>query len=114
MLTWRVNELSTSVIKSDSINLKKDKPMSVTSFLEKDIFMSYAHLDNETLTEDEKGWVSAFDNALQKRVSQLIGRKADIWRDRKLHGNDIFGNEIVDQFPKLKIFVSIVSPRYLK
>jgi hypothetical protein len=88
--------------------------MSVSSFLENDIFMSYAHLDNETLTEDEKGWVSAFDNALQKRVSQLIGRKADIWRDRKLHGNDIFGDEIVDQFPKLKVFVSIVSPRYLK
>ena len=88
--------------------------MSVISFLKKDIFMSYAHLDNETLTEDEKGWVSAFDSALQKRVAQLIGRKADIWRDRKLHGNDIFGDEIVDQFPKLKVFISIVSPRYLK
>ena len=88
--------------------------MNVISFLEKDIFMSYAHLDNETLTEDEKGWVSAFDSALQKRVAQLIGRKADIWRDHKLHGNDIFGEEIVDQFPKLKVFISIVSPRYLK
>ncbi len=88
--------------------------MSVTSLLEKDIFISYAHLDNAALTEDEKGWVSVFDNALKTRIAQLIGRKADIWRDEKLHGNDIFGDEIVDQFPKLKVFISIVSPRYLK
>ena len=101
-------------LENDSINHKKDKPMNVISLLEKDIFISYAHLDNAALTEDEKGWVSVFDNALKTRIAQLIGRKADIWRDEKLHGNDIFGDEIVDQFPKLKVFVSIVSPRYLK
>jgi hypothetical protein len=43
-----------------------------------------------------------------------LGRKADIWRDRKLQGDDIFGDEIVAQFPKLKVLISIVSPRYLE
>ncbi len=88
--------------------------MNSTQSLEKDIFISYAHLDNETLTDEEQGWVSAFDKALQKRLSQLLGHKADIWRDRKLQGIDIFGDEIVEQFPKLKVFISIVSPRYLE
>ena len=38
--------------------------MNATSVLERDIFISYAHLDNEALTQEEQGWVSAFDNAL--------------------------------------------------
>ena len=88
--------------------------MNITSHFERDIFISYAHFDNETLTEIEKGWVSAFDRALQKRLGQILGREANIWRDRKLQGCDIFGDEIVSQFPKLKVFVSIVTPRYLK
>lgn len=88
--------------------------MSKTAAFERDIFISYAHLDNEALTEEEKGWVSAFDNALQKRLGQLLGRKPDIWRDRKLQGNDIFGDEIVAQFLKLKVMISIISPRYLE
>ena len=74
--------------------------MSKEENYERDIFISYAHLDNEALTEEEKGWVSAFDTALQRRLGQLLGRKPDIWRDRKLQGNDIFGDEIVEQFPR--------------
>ena len=92
----------------------EDKVITVDSSFERDIFISYAHLDDEPLTEEEHGWVSAFDHALQKRLAQLLGRKADIWRDRKLQGDDIFGDEIIDQFPKLKILISIVSPRYLE
>ena len=88
--------------------------MSSSSPFERDIFISYAHVDNEVLIEGEHGWVSIFDTALQKRLAQLLGRKPDIWRDRKLQGNDIFGDEIVDQFPKLKILVSIISPRYME
>jgi len=26
-----------------------------------DIFISYAHLDDESLDEDQKGWISHFD-----------------------------------------------------
>jgi len=88
--------------------------MNSTPSSERDIFISYAHLDNEALTDEEQGWVSAFDSALRKRLAQLLGHKADIWRDRKLQGTNIFGDEIVDQFPKLKVFISIVSPRYLE
>lgn len=88
--------------------------MNDTLSLERDIFISYAHIDNKPLTEEQKGWVSAFDSALKNRLPVLLGRKADIWRDQKLKGDEIFADEIVDQFPKLKVMVSIVSPRYLE
>ena len=68
---------------------------------ETDVFISYAHIDNLPLKEGEKGWVAKFHRALEVRLSQLLGEKPRIWRDQKLQGNDFFGEEIVDQFPKL-------------
>lgn len=81
---------------------------------EKDIFISYAHIDDATLAEGSKGWIAEFHRSLEVRLSQLLGTNPVIWRDAKLQGNDFFGPEIVAQFPKLKVLVSIVSPRYVK
>ena len=45
---------------------------------ENDIFISYAHIDNETMTEEQKGWISAFHQALEVRLAQLLGiRRTD-------------------------------------
>ena len=51
-----------------------------------DIFISYAHIDNEALTEEDKGWISQFHKVLDTRVAQLTGEKPRIWRDLKLGG----------------------------
>ena len=63
-----------------------------------DIFISYAHIDNEALTEEDKGWISQFHKVLDTRVAQLTGEKPRIWRDLKLGGNDMFDRAIVHQF----------------
>ncbi|MCP5045808.1 MAG: hypothetical protein GY940_01450 [bacterium] len=81
---------------------------------EKDIFISYAHIDNLSLKSGEHGWIENFHRALEVRLSQLMGEKPAIWRDQKLQGNDFFGDEIVEQFPKTAVMISILSPRYLK
>ncbi|MDQ1354583.1 MAG: hypothetical protein QG657_4892 [Acidobacteriota bacterium] len=81
---------------------------------EVDVFISYAHIDNVPLKEGEQGWIANFHKALEVRLSQLLGEKARIWRDQKLQGNDFFGDEIVEQFPKTAVMISILSPRYLK
>ena len=65
---------------------------------EKDIFISYAHLDDEVLTEGDKGWISEFHKALEVRLGQLLGAKPVIWRDSRLQGNDFFTPEIMAQF----------------
>jgi TIR domain len=81
---------------------------------DKDIFISYAHIDDESLIADKKGWISEFHRALEIRLGQLLGYKPVIWRDPALQGNHIFDKEIVDQFSKVAIMISIFTPRYVK
>ena len=81
---------------------------------DQDAFISYAHIDNEPLTPGQKGWVSQFHATLQAMLSQRLGEKARIWRDEKLDGNDVFADEIVEQFAKTALLVSIFSPRYVR
>ncbi len=81
---------------------------------ENDLFISYAHIDNEPLTEGQKGWISQFHRDLENRLGQLYGQSPRIWRDEKLQGNDLFAEEIVSQFPKVALLVSVLSPRYVK
>src|SRR4051812_38332091 len=81
---------------------------------ERDIFISYAHIDDESLIADKKGWVTEFHRALEIRLGQLMGYKPVIWRDPALQGSHIFDKEIVDQFSKVAIMISILTPRYIK
>jgi len=81
---------------------------------EKHLFISYAHIDNIPLTEQQQGWVTKLHASLSAMLSMRLGRKAEIWRDVKLAGNDIFADEIVDQFPKTALLLSVVTPRYVE
>ncbi|HPH92696.1 MAG TPA: TIR domain-containing protein [Ferruginibacter sp.] len=80
---------------------------------EKDVFISYAHLDDKPLDEGAKGWISDFHRLLETRLEQTIGYEINIWRDEKLSGNEVFAPEIESQLPLLKIMVSVITPRYL-
>jgi hypothetical protein len=80
---------------------------------EKHLFISYAHLDNEPLQPEHPGWITRLHESLKTVLGMRLGKKAEIWRDEKLTGNDIFGQEILDQFPKTALLLSVVSPRYL-
>lgn len=79
----------------------------------KDLFISYAHIDNQPLSPEDRGWVSRFHASLEALLSMRLGQTAKIWRDDKLHGNDVFADEIIDQFAHTAVFVSILTPRYL-
>ena len=80
---------------------------------ETDLFISYAHIDDQPLSPEQLGWISRFHTALEALLSMRLGRKARIWRDPKLQGNDVFGNEIVKQFSNTAVLVSVITPRYL-
>ncbi len=81
---------------------------------EKQVFISYAHIDNEPLSEKQLGWITRFHVSLSAMLSMRIGRKAEIWRDNKLSGNDIFADEILQQFPQTALLISVVTPRYVE
>ena len=81
---------------------------------EHNLFISYAHIDDQPLTPGEKGWISRFHTTLKAILSMRMGREAKIWRDEKLQGNDVFSDEIVARFKQSAVLVSIVSSRYLQ
>jgi len=80
---------------------------------EHDFFISYAHLDDESLIEGEPGWVARLHRLLEIRVGQLLGEKPRIWRDPKLQGNDYFADTLIEGLPKVAALVSVLSPRYV-
>ncbi|MBP9804697.1 MAG: TIR domain-containing protein [Candidatus Accumulibacter sp.] len=77
-----------------------------------DVFISYAHLDNQAFVEGQAGWISRFDRALKIRLGQLLGREPRIWRDPKLQGNDYFADTLVERLPGVAALVAVLSPRY--
>jgi len=88
--------------------------MSTPANFEDDLFISYAHIDNQPLAEGLKGWVETFHERLKIRLEQLTGEPARVWRDRKLQGNDVFAETLVARLSKAAILVAVISPRYVK
>ena len=78
-----------------------------------DLFISYAHIDNLAMDESEEGWISRLHSSLNVRVQQILGGQISIWRDKKLNGNDEFGDAIIDGLEQSNLFICVVSPRYI-
>jgi hypothetical protein len=81
---------------------------------EHEVFISYAHLDNKPILDEEKGWITQFDELLDTLLGQYLGSEARIWRDNMLRGDDIIRDTISLQLPRIAVMVSILSPRYIK
>ena len=79
-----------------------------------DVFISYAHLDDQALSEGQRGWISQFHQILEVRLGQLLGEAPRIWRDPKLKGSDLFDDALVREFTDSKVLVSVMTPRYVK
>lgn len=80
---------------------------------DKHLFISYSHIDNQPLTPQQQGWITRFHESMSALLSMRIGRKAEIWRDNKLSGNDVFSDEILSQFGHTAMLISVLTPRYL-
>ena len=81
--------------------------------LKDEIFISYAHADNEILPGQTQGWVSIFDDALRALLKGKISPEVKIWRDIELGKNDFVTDTLLDQVSSIAVMVSILSPRYL-
>ena len=79
-----------------------------------DVFVSYAHVDEECPVPGQTGWISALHEWLRVRLAQLLGKDLRIWRDPQLHGNQIIIESIDDRLPGVAVFISVLSPRYVK
>lgn len=82
-----------------------------------DVFLSYAHVDNEDPLGTDKGWVDKFDTALTVCLQWVLGRKesVSVWRDeKKLSGHDIFDDEIADRIKSSAVLIAVLSPGYVR
>jgi hypothetical protein len=80
-----------------------------------DIFVSYAHVDNEPLTGAETRWVTNLITGLKPLLGQKLGR-ADaytLWMDYELRGNEALTPHILEQLQDSAILLLILSPGYV-
>jgi hypothetical protein len=77
------------------------------------VFISYTHVDNEPFGPDDLRWIDFLHDQLTSRLRQLFGQRVTVWRDHKLHGNDVIAETMLERLSKVAALVSICSPRYL-
>ena len=77
------------------------------------VFISYTHVDNQPFGPEHLRWISHLEEQLTCRVAQLYGERATVWRDEKIHGNDVFAESLVERLATVAVLISVCSPRYL-
>ena len=73
--------------------------MGYVRVFDNDIFISYAHIDNQPLIEGHQGWVSTLHQALAVRLQQLLGSEVRFRLNPHLKGHEYFSDTIVRQPP---------------
>jgi hypothetical protein len=89
--------------------------MAFVPGFEHDLFISYAHVDNQPRPGDSKGWVTQFGSDLAAALDQEIGRSGlvRVWRDRGLAGNDDFDDTIKLAVRQSALFMPVLSRGYI-
>ena len=89
---------------------------------EHDIFVSYAHVDDQpfidaaTGQERATGWVATFVRHLKNELAQKVGRAdaVSVWLDaHNLRGHHPLNEEIGGRLGRAALFVAILSPGYV-
>jgi TIR domain len=95
--------------------------MTFVPEFEQDVFISYAHVDDEPFFDAAKpdqsaGWVTTFVRLLKNELAEKVGRKEKftLWFDSvDLRGNHALAPEIKKKLEHTANFVAILSPSYL-
>ena len=80
-----------------------------------DVFVSYAHVDDELLPGERHPWVSYFIDKLGKGLAMKLGRpdNFDLWTDHRLGGNMPITPTILGALEKTAAIVIVLSPGYV-
>ena len=80
-----------------------------------DIFVSYAHVDDQPLLENEGGWVTTLIGNIEKKLSQRLGRSDaySLWIDHELARHVNLTPQIIEALSHTAIMIVILSPGYL-
>jgi hypothetical protein len=90
-------------------------PTYVPNF-QNDIFVSYAHVDDQPLPGgDSKGWITTFIRLFKISLAKKLGRQDafSLWMDYELRGNQLVTPDIDNQIKNSATFIFILSNSYL-
>ena len=88
--------------------------MGIVSDFQYDLFISYAHANNQKLSEQDRGWVTELDDVLRKALLEELHAKPEIWRDAGgLDGKQVHG-AIKTAVESSAVFLAVVSGAYLE
>lgn len=74
-----------------------------------DVFISYAHDDDNKLGDESVGWIEQFERDFRITLNEQLGRSPEIWRDSDITPNDDFAKKIVNRLVKTLIFLPVLS-----
>ena len=86
--------------------------MAFVPGFEHDVFVSYAHFDNEPDSQEIR-WVSRFQADLKTALRQRLGTDPDIFFDNRSLTNQYL-DELLNNARKSAAFLAIMSPSYMK
>jgi hypothetical protein len=80
-----------------------------------DLFVSYAHVDDEPAEGVETGWVTTLVRSLKRELARKLGRPdaASVWMDHRLGTNLAVTPEIEDRIRRCAALLLVLSPGYL-
>jgi len=84
------------------------------SNFDEDVFISYAHNDDDIYGQESLGWVTRLHQDLAQRVRTYLGSESQFWRDNEVRNNDVFTNKILTRLVKTATFLSVLSPSFLR
>src|SRR4051812_47228618 len=88
--------------------------MAYLAQYDQDVFVSYAHIDNEPEASGAEGWVDVLVRLLEGEIHKRLGtREPRIWVDRDLATNRPLSAELLTRVRRSALLVVIMSPSYL-
>src|SRR5262249_16359742 len=91
-----------------------DSAASVDVLKDSDIFINCALIDDQPLSNDQRGWVSQLQRHLEVRLEQLWGEPLKIGRYPMPAGEPPVSEDFFNELARGKTMVSVVSPPFLK
>lgn len=78
-----------------------------------DIFVSYAHADDEVPLGAEKGWVTTLVGELGKMLHRKLGGSgANVWMDYRLAGGQSVDDTLLSGVRASRTLLLVMSPGY--
>lgn len=84
-----------------------------SSIEDSDVYLCFAHVDDQSPSEKRSGWITQFQRNLQVRVEQLSGKQTRVFRAPRAKDEVPPDTQLLSELPTVKAMVSVVSPPFV-